>query len=512
MSRTKQTDAAAGNVADAPGEASETALNATGHGDEVWQQLLAARDPTLRVHIMGIGGAGLAPLAMVLQDFGIHVTGSDPGGSSALSSLQARRIPVISRQSPEFLTSRQAAERPHVVLRSSAVPSDNPELRQALQMGLPCVTRDELLPLLLADRDVLAVAGTHGKSTTTAMLAHILTKLDFEPGFVIGASRPDMVPGRAGTGKLFIIEADEYDGMFLGLRPWGAVVTSLEWDHPDCYPTPDRLHEAFADFLSLIRPGGFAIYNSDCAILREWAATEGAPPRRVSYGLGPGADWNVVPDVETALPSSFRAAAGDGSRAWRGTMQACGDFNQLNATAAWLAAVEAGAEPGPAMRALSGFEPVSRRFEFRGDPAGVQLYDDYAHHPSAVRQTLRVARKRKSDGRLWAVFQPHTYSRTKALLPEFARAFEAADHVIVLPTFASRETPADGKDGRDLHGALRHGAAEYAEDLDAAADRLARRLHPGDSVVVMGAGDCVRLTDSLLERLAAGDRAPGVQV
>ncbi len=476
-----------------------------------WARMLRARHPELQVYIMGIGGAGLAPLAMVLQDLGVQVSGSELRQSATTERLQARGMQVTMGQTPEYLRGLDVIRRPDVVLHSSAVPESNPELQQAAAMELPRVTRSEFLPALLAQRDVLAVAGTHGKSTTTSMLVQVLKALGREPGYIVGAISNQMEAGQAGSEKLFVIEADEYDGMFLGLTPMGAVVTSVDWDHPDCYPEPEDLHAAFASFLDRIRPGGFVIYNGDSPFLQAWLDTrQGAPLTPVSFGLEPERDWVVQPRNPNSIQgSTFDITARDGTARFAGRLQTAGVFNQCNATAAWLAACQVGAMPTETVRLLWRFQPIRRRYEHRGSPGGVHLFDDYAHHPTAVRQTLDMARSQLPHATLWAVFQPHTFSRTAALLPEFAVSFGAADRVVILPTFAAREAPADGKDGRHLYRALAHKAATYCESQDAAVALLQDELRPGDSVVVMGAGDCVALTTRLLATLTETQLGPG---
>lgn len=475
------------------------------HAQEAhWERLLRERDPELRVYVMGIGGAGLAPLAMVLQDMGIQVSGSELRHSDSTERLHERGIEIVIGQDPRHLQGLEIKQRPHVVLHSSAVAKSNPERMQAALMDLPRVTRSQFLPPLLTDRDVLAVAGTHGKSTTTAMLVQTMLRLGRNPGYIIGATSHQMKSGQAGTERLFIIEADEYDGMFLGLQPLGAIVTSVDWDHPDCYPTPEAMNLAFISFLDKVRLDGFVIYNGDCAFLQTWqVANENSGGRHISFGLASAGDWIVKPTVpNTAQGSLFNIVSNDGSEQFEVRLQTSGIFNQFNAVAAWLACREVGASQVDSLRMLEGFQSVQRRFEYRGCPSGVNLVDDYAHHPVALRLTLELARSQFPVGRLWAVFQPHTYSRTGAMLKSFSESFESADRVLIMATFAAREVPSDGKDGQQLQQALSHPAATYSACQDDAYTFLMRNLQTGDTVVVMGAGDCVKLTDRLLEGLS----------
>ena len=472
-----------------------------------WFRRLQAGDAALSVYLMGIGGAGLAPLACILQEQGFQVAGSDLRASQATRGLAARGIRVNAVQTPDYLSSLPPERRPQVILHSSAVPDSNPEWRWARAAGIPCVNRAAFLPALLAERRVVAVAGTHGKTTTTAMLAQTLLGAGLDIGYVIGAPHADLPSGRAGTHDLFVIEADEYDGMFLGLDPYGAVVTSLEWDHPDCFPTEQACAEAFFAFLARVAPRGFVIYNRDHDRLRAWAETQAGSTRRMeAFGYAAGAGWTLQSaPVRGHGQSAFALTSAADAHSFR--LPVHGRYNHANAAAAWLAARALGVPPRAAAQGLQDFKPVARRFQLRGACRGALVYDDYAHHPSAVRAVLEAARERFPRARLWAVFQPHTFSRTGALLDAFADAFAPADRVLILPTFAAREAARAGQDGHALWRVVRHARAAYCDGREAAWALLAPCLGRNDVVVVMGAGDCYELSNRLVDA-RAGDGRP----
>lgn len=471
-------------------------------GDITWQERLRAQPGDFRCHIIGIGGAGLSAIAAVLSERGCTVTGSEPSPGPATEDLSRRGIAVLTVQDGSFLSALPRTARPHVVLRSSAVPAHNAEWTAARDLRLPVVTREAFLPALLAGRQVVAVAGTHGKSTVTAMCAWMLQAAGVAAGHIVGARHPDLPAGRDAHGRLFVIEADEYDRMFLGLRPTVAVVTSLEWDHPDCYRSHGELLAAFTTFAGRMQPDSTLIYNADDVNLRRWVRGGlTGPDQLVGFGTHPAADWIIEPQGNPESgAATLRERATGAVHELR--LQAPGAHFRANAAAAWLAARASGGAPAALTAAAASYRSLSRRFEVRSTAAGVTLVDDYAHHPSAILATLSAARHRFSRAMLWAVFQPHTYSRTAALQAEFGNAFAQADRVVILPTFAARETPAAGMDGAALSKLVVHPHVTHAGSFDEAAAHLSERLRTGDAVILMGAGDIPRLTDQLAAALA----------
>ncbi|MGH2621325.1 MAG: UDP-N-acetylmuramate--L-alanine ligase, partial [Anaerolineales bacterium] len=384
-----------------------------------------------RIHLVGIGGAGLSAIARILIERGEQVSGSDQANSPFAAALAAAGVPVTIGHRA------QAVAGADLLVASSAIPAGNPELVAAAAAGIPVLRRPAFLRELVNGYQTLAIAGTHGKTTTTAMIAWILSEAGLQPSFIIGGVPPDFgVNARHGAGRQFVIEADEYDRTFLALHPFLAVVTNVEHDHPDYYPSAAEFRVAFEQFVSQIQET--LIVCADDPV----AAELNAPGlRRISYGLSPAAEWR-------AEELRDNAAGGSDFLALRGTelmglvrLRLPGLHNVRNALAAIAAVDPLGVGFGAARSALAKFRGVGRRFEIIGEAQGVTVIDDYAHHPSEIEATLQAARQKFPQADLWAVFQPHTYSRTKAFAARLARAFGAADHVIVVDIYASREAP-----------------------------------------------------------------------
>ncbi|HXF70377.1 MAG TPA: UDP-N-acetylmuramate--L-alanine ligase [Thermoflexus sp.] len=449
--------------------------------------------PHMAFHLMGIGGAGLSALAIVLHESGYAVSGCDRASSPFVEVLGKMGIPVRIGHDPAHV---QNAE---VLVRSSAIPADHPEVRAAEAQGRAVVKREAVIGALMADRLGIAVAGTHGKTTTTAMLAWIAMAAGRDPTFIVGGLIRGLERNaRAGKGDLFIVEADEYDRMFLGLRPRIAVVTTIEHDHPDCYPTPETFFEAFRTFAEQVPPEGILVLcHADPGARRLGDLMEAQGRRVVRYGWGPPALWWAQP-LGVDRFEVYRGAQRIGEL----SLQVPGHHHGLNALAALAAAEATGIPPPMALEALCQFPGTARRFEVKGEAWGVLIIDDYAHHPGEIRATLRAARARYPGRSIWAVFQPHTYSRTRALLEEFARAFEDADHVILTSIYAARETDSLGVSSQDIVDRMAHADARYLPDFEAVVAYLCNRVRPGDVVLTLGAGDGYRIGEQLLERLS----------
>ncbi|MCS6963190.1 UDP-N-acetylmuramate--L-alanine ligase [Thermoflexus sp.] len=448
--------------------------------------------PNLTFHLIGIGGAGLSALATVLHEAGYAVSGCDRSPSPFVDSLRALGVPVHLGHDPAHV------QYAGVVVRSSAVPPDHPEVRAAEELGRPVVKREAVIGALMADRMGIAVAGTHGKTTTTAMLAWIAMAAGRDPSFIVGG----LIRGlnrnaRAGRGDLFIVEADEYDRMFLGLRPRIAVVTTIEHDHPDCYPTPEAFFDAFVTFVERVPSDGILVACDADPGARRLADRVEAHGRAVMrYGWGPPALWWARP----MAVDRFEIYRGD-QPIGELTLQVPGHHHGLNALAALAVAEAVGIPPANALEALGRFPGTARRFEVKGEAQGVLVIDDYAHHPGEIRATLRAARARYPRRPIWAVFQPHTYSRTRALLKEFAQAFEDADHVILTPIYAARETDTLGVSSQDIVQQMIHPDARHFPDFDTAIAYLKEHIRPGDVVLTLGAGDGYRIGERLLDLL-----------
>lgn len=471
---------------------------------EAWQERLIAPTPALRVHLIGIGGAGLSAIATVLIEMGVTVSGSDRQSGAATQRLVELGAQVIIGQRAENLTDLSPEVRPDVVLISSAVDAQNPERVAAETLGIPVVKRDVFLPALLANRRLIAVAGTHGKTTTTAMIVQVLRGGGIDCGYIIGADVPGFGSGAAGSAAEFVLEADEYDRMFLGLHPSIAVITNVEWDHPDCYPTPASFRRAFMQFTETVERDGLIVACIDDEGVRQvlaYAPTRG--PRAITYGLSEGADLRAV-DVRS-LPGLGMEANLIWWNAPEGRLEIAvpGVHNVRNALAALAVGVSCGVSIDAAVTALRAYRGSARRFEWKGEVDGVTVIDDYAHHPTEIEATLAAARRRYPERRIWAIFQPHTFSRTRRMLYRMGESFEAVDRVIVTDIYAAREQDDGSIHARELVAASAHPAIQYIGALRTVADYLADHVTPGDVVITLGAGDGNKVGEWLLEKLKA---------
>jgi len=449
------------------------------------------------VHLVGIGGAGLSAIARVLLERGARVSGSDLRMSRVAQALADDGVEVKVGHRAENV------DRADVVVVSSAVPADNVELQAARAAGIPVLKRPTFLNQLMADRVGIAVAGTHGKTTTTAMLASVLLKAGHDPTFIVGGViRGLETNARAGESPLFVIEADEYDRTFLELEPQVAIITIVEHDHPDCYPTFEEFRAAFEAFAAKVPSSGLLVMCWDDPVAREIGQTmESAGMPVTFFGLGEGAEWRA----EDLRPNF---AGGVDFLAWQGEsvlglmrLRMPGAHNASNAMAVMAVADFLDVSFRTARVALTKFEGVGRRFEIKGTAQGVTVIDDYAHHPTEIRVTLQAARRRFGNRPLWAVWQPHTYSRTRTLLDEFGQSFGDADHVIVLPIYAAREEDDLGLDAASVAAAIDHPDARSVETLDEAMVLLGTDVRFGDVVMTLGAGDGDQVGEWLLRLL-----------
>ena len=457
-----------------------------------------------RIHLVGIGGTGLAPIAKVLLQLGFQVSGSDREANERTAALQKLGARTFVGHDASQLQSPDVPRRPDLVLISSAVPGDNPEVMQAREWGVPVVKRNDILGPLTANRQVIAVAGTHGKTTTTAMIAHVLTRAGRTPGYIIGSEIPELGFSDAGQEPLFVIEADEYDYMFLGLQPWQLVITNLEWDHPDMFPTAGSYQDAFRQLLARVRPDGGVIYCRDDQGLRSWEQ-EGLLEQGRSYGTFLGADVRAQ-DIDLGPDGTrYTLLTPDGDYAVE--LGVLGVHNVLNSMAALLAVEAAGLPLNEAIPHIASYRGAARRFERKGEVNGVLIIDDYAHHPAEVRSTLQAARAAYPDREIWAIYQPHTYSRTRTFLDQFNGAFSFADHLIVTDIYAAREALDPEITPELVAAASHHESALAIHNLDEVASYLLDNLKPDSLVIILSAGTATRLGPMLLAGLASNTPA-----
>jgi UDP-N-acetylmuramate--alanine ligase len=442
-----------------------------------------------RVHVVGVGGAGMSGIATVLAATGHRVSGSDLKWSAGLERLRAVGVEVHVGHDPAHLGEAE------IVTASTAVAPSNPELAEARRRGLACHSRSEVLAALCATRRCVAVSGTHGKTTTTSMLALVLVEAGLHPSFLVGGDLAALGTNAVwGSGQWLVVEADESDGTFLALDPELAVVTNIEVDHLDHYGSFEALVEAFDRFCTG-RPLGVVAGADDPT-----AAAVGRRHGAVLVGSSPEAD--------VRLEQVRRSGAGVSFELWRAArrlgrieLPVAGANIAQNAAVATAAAMAVGAPFEAARAALARFAGVARRYEQRGERNGVRFVDDYAHLPTEVSAVLEAA---AAEGRrLVVVFQPHRYSRTAALGTQFARAFDRADVVVVTDVFAAGEAPLPGVSGRVVADAVRGARpgreVHYVAGRGELAARVAGLLRPGDLCLTLGAGDLTSLPDELME-------------
>ncbi|WP_121252573.1 UDP-N-acetylmuramate--L-alanine ligase [Nocardioides ferulae] len=457
-----------------------------------------------RVHFVGIGGAGLSAIARIMLARGVPVSGSDGADSPTLTALREAGARVHLGHAAEQLGDADT------VVVSTAVREDNPEYAEAVRRGLRVLPRSAALAAVMAGRRVLAVAGTHGKTTTTSLLTVALEAAGADPTYAVGGDLADRGTNAAeGSGELFVAEADESDGAFLVYEPWAAVVTNVEADHLDNWGTEEAYRAAFAEFVDRVRPGGFLVCVVDDPGAAELARL--ARERGVStVGVGESADAEVrARDVVLAGTTSVFTVVDGGRELGRVTLRIPGRHYVLDALAALTVGLRLGL-PFDRLRAgLEAFGGTRRRMERKGEAAGVRVYDSYAHHPAEIAGDLQAGRSVAGEGRLVVAFQPHLVSRTRLFGPAMGEALGAADEVVVLDVYLAREEADPEVTGDLVADAVPLPPERVASvgGLDDAVAELARRARAGDLVLTLGAGDVTQVGPRLLARLAAEDEA-----
>ncbi|MBV9352092.1 MAG: UDP-N-acetylmuramate--L-alanine ligase [Mycobacterium sp.] len=464
-----------------------------------------------RVHMVGIGGAGMSGIARILLDRGGLVSGSDAKESRGVRALRARGALIRighDASSLDLLPGGPTA----VITTHAAIPKTNPELVEARRRSIPVMLRPAVLAKLMAGRTTLMVTGTHGKTTTTSMLIVTLQHCGRDPSFAVGGEMGEAgTNAHHGSGDCFVAEADESDGSLLEYTPNVALITNIESDHLDFFGSAEAYVAVFDSFVERLAPGGALVVCTDdpgAAALAKRTAPLGI--RVLTYG---SADSGAAGELTGTL--LWWEQEGTGAVAhiqlagqphpWVMRLSVPGRHMALNALGALLAAIEVGAPAECVLDGLAGFEGVRRRFELIGTAASVRVFDDYAHHPTEISVTLAAVRtllEQSGGGRSLVVFQPHLYSRTKTFAVEFGQALDAADEVFVLDVFAAREQPLAGVSGASIaeHVSV---PVHYLPDLSSVADTVAAAAEPGDVVVTMGAGDVTMLAPEIVTALRA---------
>lgn len=455
------------------------------------------------LHFAGIGGIGMSGIAEVLLNLGYTISGSDLKLSPTTEKLSKLGAKVYEGHDAKNLAGARA------LVVSSAVNESNPEVQEAHRLDIPVIPRGELLAELMRLKYGIAIAGSHGKTTTTSMVAAILSHAGMDPTVVVGGKAAAMggSNARVGQSDFLVVESDESDGSFLKLSPILAVVTNIDREHLDHYADIQTIRAAFTEFVNKVPFYGAAIVCLDDenvqAILPEIRR------RRITYGRSSQADYQPGDTNCEGMHSDFQLRT---RTADLGTFRvnSPGAHNVLNATAAIAVALEMGVKLEVAREGIAKFTGVGRRFEVKGEWNGIRVVDDYGHHPTEILATLAAARSCTGAGRVRVLFQPHRYTRTMHLMDEFARAFHSADRVVVLDIYAASEQPIEGVTAQALAARMRefgHRDVEYAASNDEGVAAVAAGAQPGDLIITLGAGSVSSLGEKILEVLKANAKA-----
>jgi UDP-N-acetylmuramate--alanine ligase len=454
-----------------------------------------------RVHFAAIGGAGMSGIARIMLGRGIQVSGSDSADSGLLVELAAAGARVQVGHDAANLGDADT------LVVSTAIRADNPELLEAQRRGIRVLHRAAALASVMLGRQGIAVAGTHGKTTTTSMITTVLRHSGADPSYVIGGILAETGLGASeGSGEAFVVEADESDGSFLMLAPAAAVVTSVEADHLDNYRSLDEIEQTFAAFVGKITPGGLLVACADDPGARALAGKVQADVAALTYGTAPDADYRVIAVHPRGMSTGLTVTGGPATALSSGgelqlEIAVPGRHFALDATAALAITVQLGVSPADAAAGLAAYRGARRRMELKGEADGVQVLDSYAHHPTELAADLAAARDVAAGGRLIAIFQPHLFSRTRIFAGEFGAALGKADEVLVMDVYAAREDPEPGVTGALVADEVPGGRAQFVPDRAALPSLAAGLAKPGDIILTMGAGDVTTVGPEVIAAL-----------
>jgi UDP-N-acetylmuramate--alanine ligase len=451
----------------------------------------------LKIHFIGLGGAGMSGIARIMLAKGFAVSGSDKNDSSVLTSLKALGAKVFVGHMKENLADAQ------LVIISAAITENNPELVAAKQGGIPVVARANALAWLMSESTSVAVAGTHGKTTTTAMLTVALQSAGADPSFAIGGTINNAgTNAHSGSGSIFVAEADESDGSFLAYKPSGAIITNVELDHVDHFADEEAVFAVFEQFVDSIKPGGFLVAcGDDSGVKHLLSQIKRSDLKILLYGEDSNNDFRLD-RINLAPTTSSAALTITGRKIGELNLAVAGKHNLLNAVAAFAAGSAMGIAEGKLITGLKSFTGTRRRFELKGEVAGVKVIDDYGHHPTEITVTLIAAKNLAQSGRVLVVFQPHRYSRTAVFSHQFAEALSNSDFTFLLEVYAASEQPIPGVSSLLIIKDMKSDQAKFEPSMVQVVSEVAKMAKSGDVIITLGAGDVSSLGDPILQALA----------
>ena len=451
----------------------------------------------LKIHFIGIGGAGMSGIARIMLAKGFNISGSDKNDSSLLTSLKALGAEIFIGHDAQNLGEAE------LVIISSAIAETNPELLAAKARSIQVVQRANALAWLMSESTSIAVAGTHGKTTTTAMLTVALQSAGLDPSFAIGGTiNTAGTNAHSGSGSIFIAEADESDGSFLAYQPTGAIITNIELDHVDHFADEAAVFEVFEHFVSSIKKNGFLVACGDDPGVKTLLKRINRPDLKILlYGKDESNDFRMS-KIALAPTNSIASISSTGKKLGELQLSLPGEHNLLNSLAAFAAATEVGAAEDKLILGLKSFTGTRRRFELKGEVAGVKVIDDYGHHPTELTVTLIAAKNLAQSGRVIVVFQPHRYSRTAAFAPAFATALKIADFTFLLEVYAASEKPISGVSSLLIAKNMSATEVKFEPSMLAVVNEVAAMAKSGDVIITLGAGDVSSLGEPILQALS----------
>jgi UDP-N-acetylmuramate--alanine ligase len=451
----------------------------------------------LKTHFIGIGGAGMSGIARIMLAKGFSISGSDKNDSPMLTSLKALGAKIAIGHDAKNLGEAD------LVIISSAISEKNPELVAAIEKGLPIAARAVALAWLMSDSTSVAVAGTHGKTTTTAMLTVALQSAGMDPSFAIGGTiNTAGTNAHSGSGSIFIAEADESDGSFLAYQPSGAIITNIELDHVDHFANLEEVFAVFEQFVDSIKPKGFLVACGDDAGVQKLLGRIKRKDLGIHlYGRGANNDF-IIEKIHLAPTTSIASISSIGRKIGELKLAVAGEHNLLNALAAIAAATALGVAEHKVVAGLGSFTGTRRRFEFKGEVAGIKVIDDYGHHPTELKVTLAAAKNLAQTGRVLVIFQPHRYSRTAVFANQFSQALAVADFTYLLEVYAASEKPIPGVSALLIAKSMSTQQVKFEPSMVQVVSEVVAMAKSGDVIITLGAGDVSSLAEPILQALA----------